>query len=155
MKKFATLFALASCVMALSCNSDDDGPSPFVIVDEQGLVILLEWSTGGGFQKAIDDADLDMDLVLGSIAVRVSSGSTSFEEITLAHRFSDGDYKVDIDYSSGEEAVDFSVFVNPLSGEGQNFEATGSFSREQAGNMVLSSFLTINKTDSMYTISRN
>ena len=66
--------------------------------------------------------------------------------------FPDGNYDVTIEYFSGEEAVDFMVFVNPVSGEGQNFEATGSFSSNQTG--ASSSFLTISKMGDTYTISR-
>ena len=66
--------------------------------------------------------------------------------------FPDGNYDVTIECFSGEEAVDFMVFVNTVSGERQNFEATGSFSSNQTG--ASSSFLTISKMGDTYTISR-
>ncbi len=154
MKKLVILFVLVVAIIALGCNSDDDGPSPFVIVDDEGVLILLEWSTGSGLQQAIDNADLDMDLILDNNVIRTSASSTSFEEITFEPSFPNGNYDIDINYFSGEEAVDFTVFVNPISGENQNFVAAESFSMEQAGGAVFSPFLNIIKVDSTYTISR-
>ena len=140
--------------MTLGCNSDDDGPSPFIIVDEEGVIIVLEWSTGGDIQQAIDNADLDMDLILDGNAIRTSSSATSFEEISLEPSFPNGNYDVDILYSNGDRPVDFTVSINPISGEGQDFVALGSFSSEQAGNGILSSFINVIKIDSTYTISQ-
>lgn len=148
---------LFSCIIALSflvaCgDSDEPELSENEILDDSGLVIILEWTTGGSATKAVEDVDLDLTLLVGDEEVDDSSWSTSFEEVELSGLLADAEYRVQIVAYRTDAASDFTLYVE---GKASNttLEYTGSFSAADGDNEAsFPDFVKIKKEGKKYTV---
>lgn len=153
MKVNFRIAALATLVVFFgglaSCSADEEPQAENEIIDEGGLEITLEWSTGGSSSQSIDDVDLDLDLVLGEDRVDDSSSSFSFESVELSAFFADGTYDVNVEYFGGQSAVTYTLFVDGKI-TGRSLEYTGVFESSDAGTTITD--INIRKEGNVYTI---
>ena len=152
MKKYILILMTIASISFMGCGDEEDPLPPGTIVDSRGLVIELEWSTGGSFSDAIDAADLELRLKTGGETLESSTRSTSFEEVTLSGFLADTNYDIEVDVFSISENVTFTVFVKGVEAE-TTLEYTGSFTSDDAG-ASFPDFLTITKSGDTYTVQR-
>jgi hypothetical protein len=143
------ILALLCLVGVLSCKLTEKEVIPEnVIISEDGIVLNLEWTTGGSAAQSLDDVDLDLILNWGTDVVDVSA-STSFEEVKIENFYADGTYLVNVEYFEGSSIVDYSLYLRGTSSS-DNFLYKGSLKSTDTGAYV--DFIEINKSGNHYTI---
>ncbi len=145
--KFTLLGLLLTVVFACSETEDEALPDN-VISDSEGLVIDLEWSTGGSASKAQSDADLELYLLKGSDEIDSSAG-TLFESVDLRDVYADGTYLIQVEYYRGNVDVDYTLFLSGDSST-ESVEYTGTFRSDDMGLVV--DYLEVQKSGDTYTI---
>jgi hypothetical protein len=104
--------------MLISCNKERDTVIPSdVLTSDRGLVIELEWNTGGSASQAIYDSDLDLYLDQGEIPTDASENINSFETIYLRDAYRDGYYDILIGAITVRRHTDYKLFVSAPGGE--------------------------------------
>ncbi|UII34698.1 pre-peptidase C-terminal domain-containing protein [Fulvivirga ulvae] len=132
-----------------ACGSDEEKLPENVVESSNGLIITLEWSTGGSSTQAQADADLDLFLLKDNGEVDSSEGS-SFETVRIEDFFADGDYYVEVEYYAGSAALDYSLYVSSA-GSSENKLYESSLLASDKGLVVR--YLKINKAGDTYTIT--
>jgi len=152
MKNLNILISLLFIVLtAVACGpvEEEEARPENVIVSSEGLTIELEWSTGGSVTQALDEIDLDLFLLKDSEVITSSENGSSFEDVTIDDIYSDGDYFIDVEFFSGEIAVDYTLFVR---GNESNESNTYSSSFLSSDRGVSVQYLRIEKSGNTYTI---
>ena len=105
------------------------------------------WDTGSTPEKAIEEADLDLFLLIGHDTAGKSAWY-DFEEMELKSFFADGSYTLQIDAYKISKSTHFTLHISNK-GEDQlkSFEGTFEPGDEQSIN-----FLEINKSGTSYSI---
>ena len=138
-----TLLALGACEV-------DREPIPENrIVSEEGLIIDLEWTTGGSSAQAWEEADLDLFITTGIDEVDIST-SAEFEQVYIENFYRDGSYIVTVEYFDGIAPVDFSLFFRGPSGS-KNVVVESSFSVNEVGSVI--DIVEIVKSGTTYSIN--
>lgn len=133
----------------IGCDSDNEQLPQNTITSSNGLLVELEWTTGGSFTQAISEVDLDLFLTSGVDAVDFSDGF-EFEQVIIENFYRDGAYLLTIEYINGRSNVDFSVFLRGTNSS-DNIEVQSSFSANEEGTFI--EFLEIVKSGTVYTIN--
>ena len=141
-------FLLLSSLL-IACNKDKDPVIPAnVISSDQGLLIELEWSTGGSTSQALYDSDLDLYLDLGNTAVEASENTSAFESIHLRDVFRNGTYDVYIGAIDVSRRTNYKLFVSSP-GSGVVHQYTGYLMPGEKGELR---YLSIRKDGRRYTL---
>ena len=152
MKNYFFHYMFAALILTTSCGEEEEQLPDNVIEDEAGLVIQLEWTTGGSVSNSISDTDLELFLYKGDTKVDGSERSTDYEDVELSGLLADGEYRVQINVFSIEKATDFTLFVIGSESE-RSVEYTGSFGVDE-DDAFFPEFVTIVKAGETYTISK-
>ncbi|MBK6265892.1 hypothetical protein JKA74_12690 [Marivirga sp. S37H4] len=147
--KFTLFTAVLATIFSCSGVEEDKLPEN-VIKDDGGLVIELEWSTGGSVSQAQADADLELFLFKGDTEVDASVNYASFEQVELKDIYADDKYLITVEYYSGEVAVDYTIYVRGES-TSESITYTGSFLSTDKGLIV--EYLEIEKSGDEYAIT--
>ncbi len=145
--KFA-LIVLTLLPFITACDDNDQLPRD-TINSPNGLIIDLEWTTGGSATQALDEVDLDLLLTSGVDLVDESE-SADFERVRIENFYRDGSYILSITYFDGISNVDFSVFLRGTSST-SNIVVESSFSGNEQGLTI--DYLEIVKSGTTYTIN--
>ncbi|GAA5041664.1 hypothetical protein GCM10011506_43480 [Marivirga lumbricoides] len=149
MKILKLTFLSCLIIAVFACSSTEEETIPDnVIIDSEGLIIDLEWSTGGSATQATTDADLDLFLTNGTKDLKSSVGS-SFEQVDIEDIYSDGSYTITVEYYRGSKAVDYTLYLRGGSSS-ESIKYTGTFRSDDAGLSV--TYLEIAKVGDRYTI---
>lgn len=142
-----SLFLLSS--LLLSCSKDKDPVIPAnVINSHSGLLIELEWSTGGSSSRALWESDLDLYLDYGNSPVEVSENVNDFEALHLRDVFKNGTYEVHIGAIEVSHETSYNLYISSPTG-GVIHRYTGYFMPGEQGELL---YMSIRKEGSRYTL---
>lgn len=148
--KVSKFLLLATLVfLFISGCDDDDELIRDTITSQEGLIIDLEWTTGGSASQAIADVDLDLLLTSGIDEVDFSEG-LEFEQVRIENFYRDGSYILSVTYFEGFSNVDFSVFLRGTNSS-SNIVVESSFSANEEGLTI--DYLEIIKSGTTYTFN--
>ncbi len=147
------ILAIIAGFVFASCSSDEEPLPANVIEDADGLIIDLEWNTGGGATQSISDVDLDYYIkdTDGQEIIRARATS-SFESQTLPDIYADGTYLLDILMYDGSTSSTFTVIARGVNGS-KTVSFEGAFDSTDEG-VRLEEFLSITKRGDSYTIAK-
>ncbi len=146
------IIALIAGFVFVSCSSDEEPLPANVIEDTEGLIIDLEWNTGGGAQQSISDVDLDYYIKdTDGQDIIVARSTSSFESQTLPDIYADGTYLVDVLMYGGNKSSDFTLIARGVNGS-KTVTFEGSFSSTDEGERK-EEFISITKRGDSYTIA--
>lgn len=150
MNRLPFLLILLISGLLLSCSKDDDHVvvPDNTISSNQGLLIELEWNTGGSSSQALHDSDLDLYLDLGQEAVDASESYGYFEEVYLRDIYRDGTYDVYVGAMDISRHTDYSLYIS-APGSGVIYHYTGYFHPGEEGEVL---YLSIRKQGRHYTL---
>ncbi len=150
MKSIKFILFSALVVIITSCSTEKEAVLPDnVIQDSEGLVINLEWSTGGSATKAQGDADLELYLYKGESEISSSTSSYSFEEVRINNIYSDGSYLIKVEYYSGGMPLTYTLYLRGGS-QSESTSYNGSFYANDEGLVI--EYLKIIKTGEKYEV---
>jgi hypothetical protein len=148
--KLRSLIIISVLIAQLGCSKEDPKDER-VIEDAKGLIIELEWDSGGSASQALNDIDLDLFLKKGSTQIESSVRYGSFEDIALRDFYADDEYVIEIRVYSAQKDGTYELFVKGVdSGDTRRFEGTISSSETGASIQTL----TIRKQGRTYTLIR-
>ncbi len=151
MKKIKCFLLSALLITIFSCSGVEevDKVPDNIIKDDSGLLIELEWSTGGSVTQSLDEANLNLYLIKDGKEIDASSNYGYYEEVAVEDVYSDGSYIIQLVYYNGEAAVDYTLFVKGSSST-ENITFNGSFLSTDKGVVV--DYLKIQKSGNEYSI---
>ncbi|WP_224997405.1 hypothetical protein [Cesiribacter sp. SM1] len=104
--------------LLISCKPERDAVIPSnVLRSDRGLVIELEWNTGGSSSQALYDSDLDLYLDQNEIPIEASENINSFEAVYLRDVYKDGYYDILIGAIDVRRHTDYKLFISAPGGE--------------------------------------
>jgi hypothetical protein len=150
MTNFNSLIFIFLCLVGTSsCKLSEKEVLPAnQIISENGIIINLEWYTGGSAIQAQNDVDLDLILQLGVEEVEVSA-TLFFEEVEIRNFYKDGTYLVRVEYFEGNTSLDYTLF---LRGTSSSNNVTYQRSFRPADTGLNFDLLEVNKSGNTYTI---
>ncbi len=150
MSRLSIFIILLISSLLFSCNKDNDAVvvPDNILVSDQGILIELEWNTGGSSNQALYDSDLDLYLDLGSEAVEASENISSFEEVLLRDIYRDGTYDIYIGAIDVSRYTDYDLYISAPGG-GVIHHYTGYLERGESGEVH---YLSIRKQGRHYTL---
>ncbi|WP_017733567.1 hypothetical protein [Nafulsella turpanensis] len=149
MKKILPFCLLAFLSVAiLSCKPEEELPLPENVMEsDAGLKFRLEWNTGSTPEKAIEEADLDLFLLIGHDTAGESAWY-DFEETALKSFYADGTYILQIDAFKISKATHYTLHVSTGGGSQlKTFE--GTF---EAGDELSLNFMEVTKSGTRYSL---
>ncbi len=150
-KNLLTIFScLFFALFVASCSPVEETVKPAnAITSSEGLIVTLEWTTGGSVTQAQADADLDLVLKKNTTEIRKSS-SFGFDELFMEDVFGDGEYKLIVKAYEVTKKADYTIYVTDADRE-QTKTYTGYFNAGDDGIEV--EYMTIKKSGSQYIIT--
>ncbi|EMR04626.1 hypothetical protein [Cesiribacter andamanensis] len=150
MKRFLhPLTLLLLIFLTASCSRDKDPVVPaYTLSSHQGLIIQLEWTTGGSASQALYETDLDLYLDLGSTPIAASESLRQFEEVHLRDVYRDGTYDIYIGAIDVSRTTDYELNIFAPNGSTIH-RFTGYFNRGEQGEVH---YLRIRKQGPYYTL---
>lgn len=134
-----------------SCSGNDEPKDPKIITDDNGLIIDLEWSTGGSTSQSLNEVDLDLRLLKGTTVVESSLSGYSFEQVEIKDIYSDGEYVLQIVVDYASKGSNYSVFVSGIKSK-EVKEYNGTTTAAEQGASI--EFIKIIKQGNKYNLSR-
>lgn len=119
-----------------------------MISSDQGVVIELEWNTGGSSSLALRESDLDLYLDLDNSPAESSQRINSFEEVHLRDVFKNGTYEVYIGAIEVSRKTSYNLYIYAPDG-GPVHHYTGYFLAGEEGELH---YLNIKKDGRHYTL---
>lgn len=128
------LFSLSLLFTLVSCTYDPDAIPNNTINSPNGLVIDLEWYTGGSVAQSTSEADLDLILTTNSEFVEASE-TAEYEQVRIENFYRDGSYIISVLYFAGNVDLDFSLYARGTNSS-DNIVVQNSFLLEDEGVLV-------------------
>ena len=149
MKKTLPFYLLVLLsLLTLSCSEEEEAPVPENIIESTaGLKLKLVWDTGSTPEKAIEEADLDLFLLIGHDTAGESAWY-DFEETELKSFFADGSYTLQIDAFKVSKTTQYTLHISN-EGETAQQSFTGTF---QEGDEFSINFMEIKKSGTSYAL---
>lgn len=150
MKNLLPLSLLLVFSFSVSCSKDSDPevrPSN-TITSTTGVLIELDWSTGGSSSQALQESDLDLYLDMNNTQVEASENLYSFESIHLKDIYKDGVYEVYVGAFDLSRRTDYSLYLS-APGSSVIHHFTGYFLAGEHGEVR---YLRIRKEGNRYTL---
>ena len=144
-----TILSLLFIASLSSCVYDPDAVPRNSIDSPNGLVIDLEWYTGGSAAQSTSEVDLDLILTTGPELVEASE-TADYEQVRIENFYRDGTYIVSILYFAGNIDTDYSLFARG-SNSADNIIIDGTIHTEDTGVFV--DVIEVVKTGTRYQVN--
>ncbi|UII24615.1 hypothetical protein LVD15_14920 [Fulvivirga maritima] len=146
--KYFSLLTLSFLIL-ISCGESEDKLPDNVIENSEGIIIDLEWSTGGSSAQSLEDADLELYLYKGTEEIASSAGY-GFEDVSILSYYGDGAYTIKVELYNSKDRVDYSLYLNGIDAN-ENMLYESYFLSSDKGAVV--DYLRVVKDGNRYTIT--
>ena len=144
-----TIMSLLFIASLSSCVYDPDAVPRNSIESPNGLVIDLEWYTGGSAAQSTGEVDLDLILTTGPEFVDASE-TADYEQVRIENFYRDGTYLISILYFAGNRNADYSLFARGTN-SADNIIIDGTIHPEDQGVFV--DVIEVIKTGTRYQVN--
>ena len=150
LRTYLSALLLTGVAFLSSCSKDDDDPSN-VITDSEGVVVTLEWTTGGTSSAALSDADLDLYIYKDGNEIASSEHASSFETAYIANANADGTYLLNV---YGYDVTKGGTYTIKVTGQNvtTSFTFTGPFTLTDDGHDF--DAVKVVKSGTKYTVTK-
>ena len=150
MTRFPLILTILFSSLFISCNKDKDAVVPAnMLTSDQGLVIELEWNTGGSSNQAVYDSDLDLYLDMGEYSIDASENVHHFEQLYMRDVYKDGIYTISVGAIEVGRRTSYDLLVSAPGG-GVIHRYQGYFLAGESGEV---NYLRIKKEGRRYTLT--
>jgi hypothetical protein len=152
MNKFKFLLSLAVILSVFACGEVEEKLPEGTISDSEGLIIDLEWTTGGSNNQSLEDTDLELYLMDGDEEIDGDYFFSDFRQVMIEPHYADRNYTIVVEVGFHIDAdTDYTLYVRGAEGSGETMTFTGSFSSTDKEAFI--EHLEIQKSGDEYAIT--